>query len=273
MKQLEKLTLAFQSKYSRFNKHSVLSEINEAAGSGRKTLIDKQTYALLTLASELYDASHGLFDASSGVLQRAWDFKAMERPSEEMLAPLLDLVDWRKVKIEADSVYLEKKGMTLDFGGIGKEYACDLAKQFLCGIGYHHGYINFGGDIVLLGPHPNGKPWRCGIQHPEKAGTAITTIDLSTGALTTSGDYEKSFVQDGVRYCHILNPKTGYSIQSKWRSVSVVAENATLAGTYATLAMLLSDQKSANETFDLSELRVPTIAVAKDYSVSTYCFS
>jgi thiamine biosynthesis lipoprotein len=141
------------------------------------------------------------------------------------------------VRREDGAVFLPRAGMEIDFGGFGKEYAADRACALLQQRGVRHGYVNLGGDMRFIGPQPDGRPWSIGIQDPRKADGIVASIAVSQGALTTSGDYERSFDLDGKRYCHVLNPRTGMPV-SHWRSVSVLAPLAALGGSVSTIAML-----------------------------------
>lgn len=127
--------------------------------------------------------------------------------------------------------------MELDFGGIVKEYAADRASILCLNAGILHGIINLGGDIKIIGAHPDGKPWRVGIQHPRDKTKIWKVVKLKRGALASSGDYERCMVIDGVRYGHILNPKTGYPVRHL-AVVSVVADLCVVAGSAATIAIL-----------------------------------
>jgi thiamine biosynthesis lipoprotein len=127
--------------------------------------------------------------------------------------------------------------MELDLGGIGKEYAADRAADICAAMGLQHGLVDFGGDIRLIGPRPGGLPWKIGIRHPRISGRQIAAVDLAAGALATSGDYERFIEVAGRRYCHILNPHTGWPARGL-RSVSVISPNCLVAGSLATIAML-----------------------------------
>jgi len=128
--------------------------------------------------------------------------------------------------------------MQIDFGGIGKEYAADRVATICLEHGMRHGLVNLGGDIRAIGPQADGTPWRVGIRHPRVQDAAVAGFDLAAGALATSGDYERYFEIAGQRYCHILNPKTGMPVRY-WQSVSVVSPLCVVAGSCATIAMLL----------------------------------
>lgn len=226
-----------EKKYSRYRADSFLSKVNVAAEQGGSIEVDDETASLLNYADTCYQQSDGLFDITSGVLRKAWNFKSKIIPSEQDIAPLLVKVGWHKVHWQAPVIAFES-GMELDFGGIVKEYAADRVAAFCWNSGIHHGLVNLGGDVRVIGPHPNGTPWRIGIQHPRaEGGTALKTIELASGAVATSGDYERCMTINGKKYGHILNPKTGWPV-SHLATVTVVADYCVLAGSASTIAML-----------------------------------
>lgn len=233
--------LRIERAYSRYRADSVVGRINASAGSGQWVALDGEAAGLLDYAAQLHSLSDGLFDITSGVLRRAWDFHQPHLPSSEELAPLLELVGWQHVErlagAGAAAVRLPVAGMELDFGGFGKEYAADRAAALLLKQGVRQGYVNLGGDMRVLGPQADGRPWRIGIQDPRDAGRTIASIDIAEGALATSGDYERFFELDGRRYCHVLDPRSGRPV-THWRSVSVLAPLAVAAGSASTIAML-----------------------------------
>ena len=232
-----------ERKYSRYRDDSVITRINNAAG-GDAIAVDEETAALLQYADACYRQSGGLFDITSGVLRRAWDFRspAPHLPEPEILASVLALVGWDAVAWQDGYILLSKRGMQLDFGGIGKEYAADRAAAVCMEWGMAHGFINLGGDVRVIGPQASGSPWRIGIAHPSQPGRVIASIALSEGALASSGDYERYFELNGKRYCHILNPKTGYPVVGSAQGVSVVAPLCIVAGGLCTLAMLMEGE-------------------------------
>ncbi|MDP2369624.1 FAD:protein FMN transferase [Rhodoferax sp.] len=225
-----------EGKYSRYRADSVVSRINAQAALDWVEC-DDETLALLDYADTLFTLSAGLFDVTAGVLRRAWNFRHTVVPTAEPLRALCELIDWRRVQRDTRRVRLPVVGMELDFGGFGKEYAADRAAQALLTQGVRHGYINLGGDIRVLGPKPGSEPWTIGIQDPRQASQLIASIALTDGALATSGDYERYFELAGRRYGHILHPRNGQPVDY-WRSVSVLAPSALLAGSFATIAML-----------------------------------
>jgi thiamine biosynthesis lipoprotein len=223
--------------------------------------IDAETAALLAYADRCHALSGGLFDLTSGVLRRAWDWRRMppQVPDEAALAALLALVGWTGVEWNERTIRLPRAGMEIDFGGIGKEYAADRMATICMEHGLAHGIVNLGGDVRAIGPQQDGTPWQVGIRHPRHEGKAIAAVELSDGAVATSGDYERYFEIGGRRYCHILHPRTGMPA-AYWQSVSVVAPLCVVAGSCATIAMLM---EAAGET--LLELQgLDYIAVAPD---------
>jgi FAD:protein FMN transferase len=236
-----------EAKYSRYRDESIVSIVNRDAGTGRWIDIDDETAQLFSFADSLFVASEGLFDITSGILRRVWNFRAPRIPNPSEIDALLPLIDWPLVERESNRVRLSKPGMEIDFGGFGKEYAADRAATVLRHAGLANGFVNLGGDIAVMGERQDGRAWSIGIQHPRNNTQVIARIEIASGALATSGDYERFFELDGKRYCHVLNPRTGSPV-SHWQSVSVVAPVCTAAGALATIAMLKGER--AIETLD-----------------------
>jgi len=265
---LAKLAIAevrrIESKFSRYRTASVVSRINASAGDGNGIEVDAETAHLLDFAASLHALSDGLFDATSGILRQAWDFKAQRRPAPGQLEALLPRIGWQQVRwsrrgTRSGHIELPLAGMELDFGGFGKEYAADRAATLLQEKGVDSGMVNLGGDIRLIGPRPDGSPWVLGVQHPRQTGQAqqlLARVDLHNGALATSGDYERFFEADGVRYCHVLDPRSGWPVQD-WQSISVVAPACLAAGALTTIAML----KGGNALAFLQSQNVGYLAV------------
>lgn len=223
--------------YSRYRADSFLSEINRIAASGGSIEVDNETAALLNYAVTCYHESDGLFDITSGILRRAWSFKENALPDEQQIQELLAKVGWDKVNWSAPRLEFLTPGMDIDFGGIVKEYAVDRAAALCLEAGVQHGIINLGGDIKVIGPRADGSPWRIGIRHPRQPEQLLQSLSLREGALASSGDYERCIVLNGVRYGHILSPKTGWPVRHL-AAVSVVGDFCLVAGSASTIAML-----------------------------------
>lgn len=237
-----------EAKFSRYRDDSVTSAIARAAG-GAPLPIDEETASLLDYADTCHALSGGAFDVTCGVLRRAWDFRRRppRLPTRAEIDALRGLIGWPSVERGRRTVRLPLAGMELDFGGVGKEYAADRAAGVLAAHGIRHALVNLGGDLRAIGTQAGGSPWRIGIRHPRPspgAPAAVASIGLADSALATSGDYERFFEIDGVRYSHLLDARTGWPARH-WRSVSVVAPLAIVAGSCATIAMLLGEGAAA----------------------------
>jgi len=247
-----------ESKYSRFRKDSLLSQIN----LGKEVKIDNETISLLEHAFNCFEQSEGLFDITAGRLNSLWDFKKKKVPSQEEISYALSVTDFSKVSWN-NGILSMPAGMNVDFGGIVKEYAADtlavLAKKF----GVQYGLINLGGDIAIVGNKPDGIAWKVGITDPRGTETEIASIDIYSGGLATSGDYKRYFIYEGKRYSHILNPKTGFPCAGL-RAVSVAANLCTVAGSIATIAMLKDEPEAIKW---LNDLGVPFVAMDSNLSM------
>jgi thiamine biosynthesis lipoprotein len=225
-----------EHRYSRYRPDSFLAEINRVAAAGGAIEVDPETAALLDYADTCYRESDGLFDITSGILRRVWRFDQAALPDPQRIEALLDRIGWSKVRWRAPRLEFPP-GMEVDLGGVVKEYAADRAAGLCREAGIRHGFANLGGDIRIVGPHPDGSPWRIGIRHPRNPEAAIATLALERGGVASSGDYERCIVVDGVRYGHVLNPKTGRPVRHL-ASVTVVGELCVVAGSASTIAML-----------------------------------
>lgn len=253
-----------ENHYTRFKPTSITSKINRSAGSGEAVEVDGETAKLLDYAAILFEQSGGLFDITSGVLRQIWDFKSNRTPDQKQLKKILSFIGWQKVVWQSPCIQLPMANMEIDFGGYVKEYGADVAATRCLELGIRHGLVNLGGDVRIIGPHPDGTPWKVGIQHPRHPARSIATVDMTCGAIATSGDYERFMIVDGVRYCHLLNPKTGQSIQPAYASVSVIADQCLVAGSFSTIAMLTSvDDKNW-----LPESGLPYLAINQQMTMS-----
>ena len=224
-----------EAKFSRYRRGNIIDAINTAGG--RPTVVDEETARLLDYATRLHELSDGMFDITSGVLRRAWRFDGSDRvPSAEAVAALLPIVGWDKVSWRAPELTLPP-GMEIDLGGIGKEYAVDSAAALVRPVSTQC-LLNFGGDLLALGPQYGGAPWRVGVESVSDARAVARHIELTIGALATSGDSRRFLLKDGKRYCHVLDPRSGWPVVGAPRSVTVAAATCTEAGMLATLALL-----------------------------------
>jgi len=227
--------LRIEQKFSRYRDDSVTARIHERRGTSVE--LDQETASLIDFAGQCFELSGGLFDITSGVLRRAWKFDGSDRiPDPELVARLLPLVGFDKLAWRSPRLLLPPE-MELDFGGIGKEYAVDRAYELLAARDPGPFLVNFGGDLRANRPPAHG-PWQVGIERPDTAREATLLLDLEWGALATSGDSRRYLLKDGIRYGHILDPRTGWPVRDSPRSVTVAASSCIEAGLLSTLALL-----------------------------------
>lgn len=242
---------AIEARYSRYQRDSIVSQINRRAGTNEFTELDPETAALFALADQLWHASGGAFDITSGPLNRAWDFRMNGGADPTHIEPALSLVGWDRVEWTHDSFRLPDYGMEIDLGGLAKEYAVDCVTQHLRAAGITSGVIELAGDVGVIGRQPDGTPWRIGIQSPAKP-DSLCTILLMDSAIATSGNYARRLEYEGKQYGHLLNPKTGWPVEGP-SSVSVIDRHCLTAGAVATVACLNST-KEAKQWLEHAEL-------------------
>jgi len=224
-----------EGKFSRYRAGNIIDEINTS--DGRPIEVDAETSQLLEFAKTLFELSDGAFDITSGTLRRAWTFDGSDNlPSSDEVADLLSQVGWGKAKWSPPLLTL-LPGMEIDLGGIGKEYAVDRAILELRSQSDTPCLVNFGGDLAVTGPPGSRPAWTVGIETLVPGG-AEKLIELRQGALATSGDARRFLMKDGVRYSHVLDPRTGWPVAGAASSITVAADSCTQAGLLATLAML-----------------------------------
>lgn len=224
-----------EEKFSRYRDDSVVARINRS--NGKPIEVDEETAKLLDFADHAWRMSDGKFDVTSGVLRRAWKFDGGTRvPDAGEIHALLPLVGWSRVTWRRPMLTLQP-GMEIDFGGIGKEYAVDLALAAAAGITDSPVLVNFGGDLAASGPQRDGRAWRVGVEGVSSANIPWT-LELSSGALATSGDTYRFITEGGERRPHILDPRSGEPVRGAPHSITVAAATCVEAGMWCTLAML-----------------------------------
>lgn len=233
-----------EGRYSRYRDTSILSEINRVAAKGGALEVDAETAGLIDYAEACHAQSDGLFDVTSGILRRAWRFAEGRLPEPAAIEELLPVVGFDKLEWCRPRLAFPVAGLELDFGGIVKEYAADRVAGLLQVAGLPNALVNLGGDVRVAGPRIDGSAWRIGIRHPRQTGELLGSVALREGALSTSGDYERCIEIDGVRYGHVLDPRTGWPVRFM-ASASVVAPLCVLAGSASTIAMLRGEGGAA----------------------------
>ncbi len=226
----------YDEKLSYYNADGELHSINNNPLDSVN--IDKSFFDILTIAKEIYTESNGLYDVSIAELINLWNMGEKSIPNDEQLAQAIKKSGFNKVKISPTVLY-RPHGLEINLGSISKGYIVDKTMDYLIKQGVEEAYINAGGDLKIYSK--NNKKTRIGIQHPRIATDVIATLEVSNMAVVTSGDYERFFEIDGVRYHHILNPKTGYPAQNTI-SVTVISKTAVLADALSTALFVMSPE-------------------------------
>ena len=230
----------FEARYSRFIPASLVSRINAGAG-GDWVDLDPETEELLALCDWFHWKTGGIFDPTTGPLARLWDYRASPAalPAPEDLARARELIGWSKVERQAGRVRLPQRGMSLDLGGIGKEYAVDRVFELGRRCGFHDLLVDFGRDLRAGGAPPEGGDWRIGLEHPAQPDACWSGVALKETALCCSGDYQRYVDIGGRRYSHLLDPRTGQPVHNGCHAVWAIAPTCTEAGILTTAACIL----------------------------------
>lgn len=223
-----------------FHKSSELTRINTMAGIA-PVKVDPEVLQLAQTSLRFAEQSDGAFDPTVGAITSLWHFSGTDQPrvpTVDEISQGLIKVGWRRVLIDpvAQTVFLPEPGMKLDFGGIAKAYALERVSQLLRGSAIPGALVNIGGDILAVGEKNPGRPWRVGVRDPRDSEFIRGVATLSNGVLLTSGDYERFVEVNGMRYHHIIDPKTGYA-PTELQSVTLLADSALSAPPAAVFVM------------------------------------
>lgn len=230
-----------EKKLSRYVKKSEVWKINNNAGK-KPVKVSRDTFELLAESKKYSDLSNGLFDISIAPLINLWNYKnSVTVPEKDSIEITVSLVNYKDLILDErnQTVMLKKYGQAIDLGAIGKGFAADSCTALLESQGIGSAFICIGGSVSLIGRKPGGSLWNVGIRHPRKAGELIGVLQSESRHIVTSGDYERFFIdENGKRWHHILNPKTGYPMQSDIVSVTVAASSAVMADALSTIIFL-----------------------------------
>ncbi len=222
---------------STFRDNSQTNAINRMAGIA-PVKVDREIFDLIVRAQRISNLTAGAFDLTYGSIdKRLWNFDTTmtSLPDEKTAAAMVRLINYRNIELDeaACSVFLKEKGMRIGFGGIGKGYAADKARDILIAGGVKSGIVNASGDLTTWGTQANGEPWTVGIAHPDHARSPFSYLRVSDMAMATSGNYEKFVLIDGRKYSHTINPRTGLPVTGI-KSVTVFSPYAELSDAMAT---------------------------------------
>lgn len=245
-----------ESLISSWDEHSQTSLINKNAGIA-PVKVDKELFNLIERSLTISSLTDGAFDISYASMDRIWKFDGSmtEQPSEEKITESISLVGFKNIILDKNksTVYLSKKGMKIGFGAIGKGYAADKAKALLVQNKVSAGIINAAGDMVTWGKQPNGDDWKVAITNPLNKETSYALLPIYEKAIVTSGDYEKFAELNGIRYAHIIDPRTGYPATGLI-SVSVLAHKAELADALATSIFVMGKEAGIDRINQLPDV-------------------
>lgn len=233
---------------SEWRPHTQVSEVNRNAGI-QPVKVDTELFELTKRAIAYSEQSTGAFDISIAALDKIWKFDgSMDTlPSESAILKSIENVGYKNILLDStnSTIFLQKKGMKIGFGSIGKGYAADKGRELLQSLGVTGGIVNASGDLSCWGTQPNGKPWAVGVSNPFKSHKIIKTLKLRYGSVATSGSYEKYAEINGNRYSHIINPKTGYP-SIGLTSVTITGPSAEMANALSTSIMVLGEKEGQN---------------------------
>ncbi len=207
--------------------------------------VSKELFDLIQRSKKISELSNGYFDISFASIDKVWKFdgSTVAIPSDEALAASVSKINYNNIVLDklAHTVFLKEKGMKIGFGAIGKGYAANKAKMVMEQRGAKGGVVNAGGDLTSWGNRPDGKPWTIGIADPIDKNNIISWLNISDMAVVTSGNYERYATINGKKYCHIIDPKTGWPVTGL-TSVTIVCKDAELADALATTVFVLGEK-------------------------------
>jgi len=241
--------------------------INHA--EGQPVEVDPVTAEVIRTALAISEISEGAFDITIAPASALWDFKAETPalPDAEALAEAASRVNWRALQLEGNTVTLPA-GMMIDLGGIAKGYIGDAVRAYLENRGITSAVLAFGGNIVTIGTKPDGKLWKIGVQDIDgPAMESMLVLQMGGGSAVTSGNYERGFELDGVRYHHILEPATGWPVQNSLASVTILGDSSAMGDGLSTAAFVLGEEKGLALIESMKDTEA--IFILKDRTVIT----
>lgn len=248
---------------------TLVDKINENAGIS-SVKVDDDTFNIIKKGIEYSNLTNGLFDISIGPLVKLWNIGLPEAkvPTLEEINQKLPLINYKDIEIDETqkTVFLKRKGMMIDLGGIAKGYTADVISNILSEEGVKSAIINLGGNVYTHGTKINGDNWNIGIQNPfSDRGDIVGTLSINNKSIVTSGIYERYIEKDGIKYHHILNPKTGYPYDNEIAGITIISDKSVDGDALSTsvFAMGLNDGIKFVNTQD----GIDAIFVTKDYKV------
>ena len=264
IKEIQRIELLISS----WDKNSQTSKINAMAGK-EAVVVDRELFDLIYRAKKVSSLTDGAFDISFASMPRVWEFDKLEHPLPDtyVIKTARKKINWENIVLnsENNTVFLKEEGMKIGFGAIGKGYAANRAKQVIEKIdGIKGGLVNASGDLIAWGANSKPNDWQIQISDPNDKEKTLGWLNLNEMAIVTSGDYEKYFTNNGKRYAHIINPKTGYPTTGI-KSVSIICPDTELADALATSVFVLGIEKGLALINQLKQ--VECLIIADDNSI------
>lgn len=235
----------YEDIFSRTKENSELYRLNHRTESG--AVVSEDLYALLSCAKEYYEVTGGRFDISVAPLSDLWDFKNEDPkvPDEGEIKKTLEKVGYSRVYLEAgDRVKFDDPDTMLDLGALAKGYIADRLKEYLVSEGIESGYINLGGNVLTIGEKEDGSPWEIGIQKPfAERNEIVAYVDAAGSSVVSSGIYERYFEADGKLYYHVLDPETGYPVETDLAQVTILSKSSLEGDALSTSCLILGYEK------------------------------
>ena len=263
--------LDYEKRFSANDADSLLMQVNAKAGIS-PVEVDDDIFKLIAIGKRYSLQENACLNIAIGPLVKLWKigFKGANLPDENMIQNRLVLTDSRNIILDkqAKTVYLLKKGMEIDLGALAKGYFADLIKEFFLSKGVQSGMINLGGNVLLVGDHPEnpGGFWRVGVQDPKQHRNHLSgIIQFQDGSVVTSGIYERQFEYEGKSYHHIFDPQTGYPVESDIAGLTIVSKSSLVGEIYTSLYFNLSSNDLLNQLS--SVVGIEAVVIRKDGQV------
>jgi FAD:protein FMN transferase len=256
---IDKLLSDFSSSLSSYDSTSVLSRVNR---NDPDVSIDNYFKVCFDRSMEISQNTDGAFDITVGPLVRAWGFgnKRKSKVDSTVIDSLLNFVGYRMVECKEGKIIKKDQRVTLDFNAIAQGYSVDVVSQFLGSKGIKNYLVEIGGEVFAKNTKPNGDQWKVGIEQPENnpnsSNPLMAIVKLKNKALSTSGNYRKFYIENGIKYSHEINPKTGYPARNTLLSASVFAGDCMSADAYATAFMVMGLEKTIKFVSEHKEVLV-----------------
>jgi len=255
IKRIEKLLTTFHDS-------SETNSINRNAGI-EAVKVSEEIFNLIERSIRISSITQGAFDITYGSIDKSlWNFDTQMKslPDKDTAKEMVRLINYQNIVLDRENttVFLREKGMRIGFGGIGKGYAAEKAKNIMQQLGIASGIVNASGDLTTWGFQPNGEEWTVGIANPNISGEVFSYLKISGLAVATSGNYEKYIMIDGKKYSHTIDPRTGLPVTGI-KSVTIITKNAEIADAMATPVTIMGVKAGLHMINQMKDIEVVII--------------